>query len=72
MAEETRLLIRMILSAFIAGVIGVGTNLLSAINASGELPKGALLIALLSGGVLVAKDIQAILSQPPRMGRNRS
>lgn len=56
---------RMLCSAVIAGAMGVGSNLLTAINASGEVQKGSLTVAIITGIMLTLKDIQAYLSQPP-------
>lgn len=57
-------LIRMIISALVAGGLGIGSNLLTAVTSSGTIPKGALTVALITGGMLMLKDIQAYLSQP--------
>lgn len=57
--------IRMLISAIIAGVMGVGSNILTAINSSGQLQQGALTVAIITGLLLTLKDIQAYLSQPP-------
>lgn len=56
---------RMVISSLVAGLLGIGSNLLTALNASGTIPKGTLLIALITGGMLTLKDIQAYLSTPP-------
>ena len=65
MSPDTARLVRMALSSLVAGAMGVGSNLLSAMNASGDIPKGALTISLITGGLLMCKDVNAYLAQPP-------
>jgi predicted glycosyltransferase len=55
----------MTLSALMAGIIGVGSNLLAAATAAGEVTPGARKVAIVTGVIMVAKDIQAYLSQAP-------
>lgn len=56
---------RLIVSALIAGAIGVGSNLLTAVSATGEIQRGSLLLAVITGALLTLKDVQAYLSTPP-------
>jgi hypothetical protein len=68
LAPDTARLIRLCVSSLIAGAIGIGSNIMSAINASGEVPRGALVIAIITGVMLSLKDIQAYLSTAPVVG----
>lgn len=68
LTPDTARLIRLSVSSLIAGAIGVGSNLMSALNASGEIPRGALVIAILTGAMLCLKDIQSYLALPPVVG----
>ena len=65
MTPATARLIRMLISSLVAGLMGVGSNVLTAMTSTGEVPKGALTIAIITGGMLMLKDLQAYLSQPP-------
>ena len=65
---ETARLIRLCLSSLITGAIGIGSNILSAINASGDIPRGALIIAIISGSILALKDVSSYLSTAPVVG----
>jgi hypothetical protein len=58
----------MTLSALMAGIIGVGSNLLAAATAAGEVTPGARKVAIVTGVIMVAKDIQAYLSNSPMQG----
>ena len=62
----TARVVRMIISALVAGGLGVGSNLLTAMTSNGTIPKSALIVALITGGMLCLKDVQAYLSQPPQ------
>ena len=66
-ASETARLVRMVISSVVAGMIGIGSNLLTALNANtqGEISKGTITVAVVTGAILMLKDIQAYLSQPP-------
>jgi hypothetical protein len=55
----------MTISAVMAGIIGVGSNLLAAATAAGEVTPGAKKVAIVTGIIMVAKDIQAYLSNSP-------
>jgi predicted glycosyltransferase len=55
----------MVVSSLMAGIIGVGSNLLTAVTAAGEVPPGAKKVAIVTGVIMVAKDVQAYLSQAP-------
>ena len=65
MTPDTARLVRMCLSSLVAGAMGVGSNLLSAMAGTGEVPKGAITIAVITGGLLAAKDLQSYLATPP-------
>jgi hypothetical protein len=65
---DTARLIRMCLSSLIAGAMGVGSTLLASMQGDGHIPPGALLIALITGGLLCGKDLQSYLSQAPGQG----
>src|SRR5438105_3130456 len=62
---NTARLLRMLISACVAGAMGVGSNLLTAINAQGDISKGALTVAVITGVLLALKDVQAYLAQGP-------
>lgn len=64
---DTARLIRLCVSSLITGAIGIGSNILSAINASGDVPRGALIIAIISGSILALKDIGSYLAAPPTL-----
>ena len=64
---DTARLIRLCVSSMIAGAIGIGSNILSSINASGEVPRGALIIAVISGSILALKDVGSYLALPPTL-----
>jgi hypothetical protein len=66
MTDGTRKTIRLVVSAFMTGIVGAGTNVLTAVTSSGEIPKSALVIASIAGIVLTAKNIESSLSEPPR------
>ncbi len=65
---DTARLVRLCVSSLITGAIGVGSNIMSSINAGGEVPRGALVIAIISGSILALKDIGSYLATPPVVG----
>lgn len=66
MSPSTARICRMLISSLVAGMIGVGSNLLTAINAQGDISRGALTVAIVTGVILSLKDVQAYLAQPPQ------
>lgn len=66
MKPNTARFIRMLISAMIAGVIGAGGVILTAINAQGEVSRGTQTVAIITGLILAFKDVQAYLAQPPQ------
>lgn len=62
---ETNRFIRMVFSALLAGAMAAGSNLLTGINADGNISQGTLTVALISGGILAIKDLVAFLAVPP-------
>jgi len=57
--------IRMALSSVVAGAIGIGSNLLTALQAQGTITRATLLVAVLTGTLMVLKDLGAYLAVPP-------
>ena len=58
-------MIRMVISALVAGGLGVGSNILTAMSNGGTVSKEALTVAIITGVMLTLKDVQAYLSQSP-------
>ena len=58
-------MIRMVISALVAGGLGVGSNILTAMSNGGTVSKEALTVAIITGLMLTLKDVQAYLSQSP-------
>lgn len=65
MTDNVRRLMRMIVSAVLAGIVGAGTNLLTSITSSGEIHAGAWTIATVTFVVLAGQNLQSALSEPP-------
>ena len=70
LCPDTARLLRLILSSLVAAAMGIGSNLLSTLNASPslDLPPRAILIAVITGLLLFCKDIQSYLATPPVVG----
>ena len=66
MTDNMRRSIRLVVSALVAGTITTVTSLLSTINASGTVQKGALGIAVLGGALVLLQNVQSSLSEPPK------
>ena len=66
MTDNMRRMIRLVVSAIVAGTITSITSLLSTINAAGTVEKGALVIALLGGTLVLLQNVQSSLSEPPK------
>jgi hypothetical protein len=62
---ESRRLVRLILSAFVAGVIAAGGVILGSVTAEGGVKPGTWLISGVMGLTALCKDIQSTLSSPP-------
>lgn len=68
MTSNATRLIRLVLSALVAGVMGAGTYLLGAgVMTDGTLKPGTTLIATILGVMALAKDVQSYLSTVPIM-----
>ena len=61
----SRLVLRVIVSAFGAGAIAFGSTLSAALVQSGELTQGTYWIVLAAVVGAIGKDIQSNLSHPP-------
>lgn len=62
---DRKRLIRMLCSAVVTGASAAGSNLLTAAGTSGEIPRGAVTIACISGVVFALNDIKSYFSSPP-------
>jgi hypothetical protein len=66
MAQQTRRLIRLLVSAFVSGVIAAGSVILGSVSAEGAVKPGTWLIAGVMGITATCKDLQSSLSEPPQ------
>lgn len=65
MTPETARMVRMLISAFVSGVIGMLGILVQAVTDTGSFKPASLTIAILTGITLMGKDIQSYLAQAP-------
>jgi hypothetical protein len=59
---------RIVISAVVTGIIAGGGAAISALTEDGTIGTAAMAIALLTGLVVAAKDVQSTLSPPPAKG----
>lgn len=65
MTPDTARWIRMVLSAFLAGFTAGGALLLNSLSDKGELTTRAIIVAIITGLMMMAGDVKSFLSQPP-------
>jgi len=65
MSPTTARMLRMVLSAIVAGLMGAGSVVLGSVSAEGQVKPGVWMIAGVSGVMFACKDVQAYLAQGP-------
>lgn len=66
MEQQTRRVLRLLVSSFVAGVIAAGGVILGSVSAEGQVKPGTWLIAGVMGITALCKDLQSSLSEPPQ------
>ena len=66
MENETRRLLRMIVSALSSGIIAAGGVILGAVGQEGDIKPSVWVLSGVTGVVAMFKDVQSLLSTPPQ------